>query len=129
MKFLLDTHTFLWFITNDPKLSHTAKQLLEMGDSLLFISIESIWEMTIKNGLGKLPMEEDIEIFIPKHLQINRIEVLPITQEHTYRVTKLPLHHRDPFDRILIAQSLVEELPLVCADAALDDYEGMTRIW
>ena len=129
MKLLLDTHTFLWFIKNDPQLSQKARQMLEKRGNILYISIASIWEMAIKNGLGKLPMEEDIEIFIPKHLRLNRIAVMSITQEHTYCASKLPLHHRDPFDRILIAQCLVEEIAIVCADSAFDDYEGVTRLW
>ncbi len=122
MKLLLDTHTLLWFIANDPKLSPVARKLVEDGDNVLFVSIATVWEIAIKNGLGKLVLAEpiEIEIFLPNQLRTNRIDVLPITQEHAFLAGKLPLHHRDPFDRMLIAQSLIESIAVVTADSAFD---------
>ena len=129
MKLLLDTHTFLWFVTNDPLLSQVAHTYLEDPNNTLYLSIASVWEMSIKHGIGKLPFAQPIEIFIPTQLQLNRIDILPITQEHTFYAGQLPMHHRDPFDRMLIAQSIVEAIPLVSADTSFVAYTGLTQIW
>lgn len=129
MKLLLDTHTFLWFVTNDPKLSDSARVVLEEGENTLYVSIATIWEIAIKNGLGKLPLAQPIEIFIPTQLTSNRIDILPVTQEHAFLAGRLPLHHRDPFDRMLIAQSLSEKIPLVSGDSTFDAYADLTRLW
>ncbi len=103
--------------------------LLEDADSVLFVSIATIWEMAIKNGLGKLPLAEPIETFVPTQLRTNRMDILPVTQEHAFRAGRLPLHHRDPFDRMMIAQSLLEDIALVSADAAFDAYDGLNQLW
>ncbi|WP_394794772.1 type II toxin-antitoxin system VapC family toxin [Armatimonas sp.] len=129
MNLLLDTHTFLWFVTNDPLRSEVARTRLEDSNSTLYLSIASIWEMSIKHGIGKLPFAQPIEIFIPAQLQVNRIDILPITQEHAFHAGQLPMHHRDPFDRMLIAQSIVEAIPLVSADTSFVAYTGLTQIW
>jgi PIN domain nuclease of toxin-antitoxin system len=129
LKLLLDTHTFLWFINGDTKLSVPAREAIEDLNNERFISIASIWEMSIKNGLGKLPFAQPIEIFIPDQLKANRIDILPITQEHAFLAGRLPLHHRDPFDRMLIAQSLSEKIPLVSSDSTFDAYADLTRLW
>lgn len=129
MKLLLDTHAFLWFVAGDTQLSPTARRMIEDLGNERYISIASIWEMSIKHGIGKLPFAQPIEIFIPTQLQLNRIDILPITQEHTFYAGQLPMHHRDPFDRMLIAQSIVEAIPLVSADTSFVAYTGLTRIW
>jgi PIN domain nuclease of toxin-antitoxin system len=128
MRILLDTHTFLWFITADPRLSSPAQQALAAGSNQLYMSLASVWEIAIKVGIGRLPIPAPLESFIPEQLRLNRIELLPITMEHTFQVAHLPLHHRDPFDRIIIAQSIRESMPLVSADEAFDAYP-IQRIW
>lgn len=125
---LLDTHSFLWFVTADPKLSASAERLISAGSNELLLSVASIWEMAIKVSIGRLPIPEPLDTFIPEHLRRNRIGLLPIEPTHTFEVARLPLHHRDPFDRLLIAQALIEGLPIVSADSAFDDY-SIERAW
>ncbi|MBC8074783.1 MAG: type II toxin-antitoxin system VapC family toxin [Chloroflexales bacterium] len=128
MKLLLDTHTFLWFVNGDAKLSSPSRQLIEDVTNDRLISIASIWEMAIKVSTGRLQFDEPFAHFIPTQLQQNRIAILDITIAHTMHVAELPYHHRDPFDRLLIAQALVEVIPIVGADSAFDPY-GITRLW
>ena len=128
MNLLLDTHSFIWFIEGNPRLSETARTLITDGGNEVFLSVASLWEMAIKISLGKLGLSEPYEVFIATQLQLNQIGLLDISFSHTVRVTKLPFHHRDPFDRLLNAQSLVEDIPIVSIDAKLDDY-GVRRIW
>jgi PIN domain nuclease of toxin-antitoxin system len=127
MKLLLDTHTFLWFIEDSPHLSTKAKRLLE-SDADLVLSIGSIWEMAVKIGIGKLTVARPFKEFIPDQLAKNEVEQLPITVEHLVQVSSLPLHHRDPFDRLLIAQALVEQIAVVSIDDKFDAY-GIKRVW
>jgi PIN domain nuclease of toxin-antitoxin system len=125
---LLDTHTFLWFITADPRLSAPARGVLAAGGNQLLLSVASVWEIAIKVSVGRLPIPLPLDAFIPEQLRVNRIELLPISLEHTFEVPRLPLHHRDPFDRILVAQAVHESIPLVSADEALDAYP-VVRLW
>ena len=113
MKLLLDTHTFLWWITDDPQIS--AKALELMGDSRndLYWSAASTWEVAIKYALGRLPLPDAPAIFLSAELGKNRIESLPIIDTHAFQVGQLPRHHRDPFDRMLVAQAQVETLGIV----------------
>ena len=104
MKYLLDTHTLLWFLTNDKKLSDRARQLIENSNNESFLSIVSLWEIAIKTALGKLDLAEPFEQMFPKQLQLNRIEVLDIAVDSLTKLTTLPFHHGDPFDRLIIAQ-------------------------
>ncbi len=127
MKALLDTHSFLWFIAGDEKLSEHAKLLIEDEENELMMSIASVWEMAIKTSLGKLTLAQPFDK-LPAHIEQNRISILPITVEHTIRVAKLPFHHRDPFDRLIMAQALVEKLPIIGIDATFDSY-GIKRLW
>jgi PIN domain nuclease of toxin-antitoxin system len=127
MTILLDTHTFLWFINDSPDLSSNVADFLE-SDVDLLLSIASLWEIAIKVNLKKLTLPDDYERFIPQQLTVNNIEVLPITLEHLTLVSKLPLHHRDPFDRLLIAQAIAEDIQIVSADAKFDNY-GVKRKW
>jgi len=128
VKFLADTHAFLWFVTDSPRLSLKAKALLESPDSERWLSIASLWEIAIKTSIGKLSLTRPFEQFIPEQLTRNGFQVLGLTVEHTARVATLPLHHRDPFDRMLVAQCLVENLPLLSSDEPLDAY-GIQRLW
>jgi PIN domain nuclease of toxin-antitoxin system len=127
MKFLLDTHAFLWFVNDDPQLSLAAKTLMESEVDLL-LSVASLWEISIKVSIGKLDLPKSFDLFIPEQLQINEIEVLPIELRHLSLVASLPLHHRDPFDRLLISQSLVEEISIIGTDEVFDQY-GVSRSW
>lgn len=128
MRLLLDTHTFLWFITADPKLSPAAERAIRDGSSQPLLSMASVWEIAIKVGTGRLPIPAPLKTFIPEQLRANRIGVLPIELRHTFEVAQLPLHHRDPFDRLLIAQAISEDVPLVSADSAFDAYP-IQRLW
>ena len=122
MKLLLDTHTFLWWITDDPQIS--AKALELMGDSQndLYWSAASTWEVAIKYALGRLPLPDAPTIFLPAELGKNRIESLPIVDTHAFQAGLLPRHHRDPFDRMLVAQAQVETLGIVSNDTKIRLY-------
>jgi PIN domain nuclease of toxin-antitoxin system len=121
MRALLDTHTFLWAISDDPRLSRRAQQTFT-GPNDLWLSVASIWEILIKVKAGKLPVPLPAGPYLVKKLGENRIEVLPIKLDHVLRIESLVVHHRDPFDRILIAQSLEEKLPIVTSDPWFDRY-------
>ncbi|MFZ4655778.1 MAG: type II toxin-antitoxin system VapC family toxin [Caldilineaceae bacterium] len=128
MRFLLDTHTLIWFILDAPQLSPTAKRLIEDANNDIWVSTASLWEIAIKMSLGKLDMGAPFSALVPGQLTTNRIEILPITVAHLHHVAQLPFHHRDPFDRLLIAQSQVEEVSLLSRDATFDRY-NVQRIW
>lgn len=128
MSLLLDTHAFLWFVTGDAKLSDTATSLLADPDTRVFVSVVSVWELVIKTGTGKLTLSEPIADWWLKNTRENDIEVLDITTEHVLAVDPLPLHHRDPFDRLLIAQAITHDLRIVTADSAFADYP-IQRVW
>ena len=127
MKLLLDTHTFLWFIDDSPQLSRRAKALLESDNDLL-LSIANLWEIAIKHRLNKLTLPAAYDVFIPQQVAVNDIEILPISMSHLAAVSILPLHHRDPFDRLLIAQAQVECIAVVSVDTAFDAY-SVQRLW
>ena len=128
MNILLDTHAFLWFIAGSNELSDKARELVEDENNRVFLSAASLWEMAIKVSLEKLTLSEPFETLIPEQLAINGVEILGITVAHTTQVARLPFHHRDPFDRLIIAQALEEQMPVISADATFDKY-GVTRIW
>ena len=128
MNILLDTHAFLWFLQDDPKLSAVARALIEDSESRPLLSIASLWEIAIKISLGKLQLTQPYEVFVPQQLAMNGIGILNVTIEHTAAVATLPFHHRDPFDRLLAVQSKIEEMTLVSADPAFDAYAAK-RVW
>lgn len=128
MKVLLDTHSFLWFLLADPRLSGPAHELISDARTTVYISPATYWEIAIKISLGKYALPEPYALFMERELTTNDFRILPILPRHTAILTELPFHHRDPFDRLLIAQSTAEELPLVSCDSALDDY-GISRLW
>ena len=125
---LLDSHTFLWFVWDDPELSASAKALIEDPGSRKLVSIASCWEIAIKAGLGKLDLGEPSHSFLPREIASNRFELLAISLPHVTMVEQLPHHHRDPFDRLLAAQTIIERLSLVSIDTVFDQY-GIARLW
>lgn len=128
MNLLLDTHSFLWFIAGSSHLSRRARELIEDPAHHPFLSVASLWEMAIKVSLGKLTIGPPFETFLTQQLELNGIELLPIQLRHVALVTTLPFHHRDPFDRLLIAQARIEQMPLVGGDTAFDAY-AVSRLW
>ena len=119
---------FLWFVFGNVQLSEAARNAIEDEASTCFLSMASVWEMAVKVSIGKLPLEEPLDVFIPDQLQRNGIQLLPIHLAHALRVASLPFVHKDPFDRLIIAQGLVEPMPIVSADVVFDDY-GVVRLW
>jgi PIN domain nuclease of toxin-antitoxin system len=128
MKALLDTHVFLWFVAGDDKLNAQARSLIEDPDNSLLLSIASLWEMAIKISLGKLDVAGPFGEFITTQTQTNGIALLPIEVDHLAKLLDLPYHHRDPFDRLLVAQCLASDMTIVSADSTLDAY-GVRRVW
>lgn len=128
MRLLLDTQAFLWWVNDAPELSRKARQAIANEANECFVSLASCWEMAIKTSLGKLALAGPIERFIPEQLSANAFRLLPIDFRHVGRVAALPFHHRDPFDRLLIAQAMEEALVVVSSDGAFKQY-GVKRIW
>ncbi len=128
MKLLLDTHTLLWFISGSSNLSSSARLAIEDAANEKYVSIASIWETAIKVSIGKMTLAAPFDSLFPQQLQVNGFELLPVKVEHTSVVTTLPFHHRDPFDRLLIAQAINEKMTIVSLDKVFDDY-GLTREW
>lgn len=124
--FLLDTHTFIWFSENAPNLPVTLKEQIEFADRV-YVSIASLWEIAIKISIGKLTLQGDYA-GIEAQLPASGILLLPISFADTVRVLDLPFHHRDPFDRILIAQAINYSLALVSRDEVFDAYD-VQRLW
>jgi len=127
MKILLDTHAFLWWITDVPQIPATARELISDGHNELYWSAASSWEVSIKYALGRLPLPDVPEKFLPFELAQNRIESLPVIDAHAFQAGQLPRHHRDPFDRMLIAQAQVESLVLLSNDPQLRLYDVRVR--
>jgi len=128
MRLLLDTHAFLWWVRDDPKMSTAARKAIQDPQAECLVSLASCWEMAIKQSLGKLKLEAPLEQFVPTHMATNGFLQMDIEFRHVARVADLPLYHRDPFDRLLAAQAMVEDMPLVSSDPAFDDY-GVQRLW
>jgi PIN domain nuclease of toxin-antitoxin system len=127
MRYLLDTHTFLWLATEDPKLTPAARAIFVDREHDCFLSAASVWEMAIKSSLGKLSIAPGVD-HVVRGGRERGLRVLDVTSEHADLVERLPFHHRDPFDRLLVAQAMYEGMPLVSCDAQLDAYRVM-RIW
>ncbi|MCY3834631.1 MAG: type II toxin-antitoxin system VapC family toxin [Chloroflexi bacterium] len=129
MNYLLDTSSFLWFVHDDRRLSASAADYIESSDNEVYLSIASIWEIAIKVNLRRgLVLRRPFPEFIDHHLNTNQFRILGIRVSHLKRLHDFPLHHRDPFDRLLIAQSLVENIPIITSDAAFDLYP-VERLW
>jgi PIN domain nuclease of toxin-antitoxin system len=128
VRLLLDTHTFLWFIGGDTALSPYARQLIEDRTNERLLSIASLWEMAIKASLGRLTLAFSFTDLVVEHVHGNAIELFEILPRHLDVLTTLPFHHKDPFDRMLIAQSQAENIPILSRDSAFDDY-AIRRLW
>jgi PIN domain nuclease of toxin-antitoxin system len=128
MNLLLDTHVLLWFLANDPKLSAAAKTAILDPANVRWLSPISLLEIALKNRLGKLPLPDAFGVMFPACLTASDIHLLPLEAEHIDPLTTLPLHHRDPFDRLLAATAIIEGFTLVSSDIAFDLY-GLTRLW
>ena len=128
MRYLLDTHTFLWWNMDDAQLSSLAKELIADGNNEIFLSAASAWEIAIKTARGRLTLPEDPTRYVSNRLSLHGFQALPVQIHHAVQVYKLPLHHSDPFDRLLIAQSQIESMSLISADMEIRKYE-IEVIW
>lgn len=128
MNLLLDTHTFLWFIAGDENLSTSARAAIELMENDCFISTGSLWEIAIKTSLGRLKLPQPFKEVISEQIRTNAFLQLDIKPEHLEVLISLPFHHRDPFDRLLVAQAKAEAFAIVSIDSALDAYE-VERLW
>jgi PIN domain nuclease of toxin-antitoxin system len=128
MRFLLDSHAFLWFVLKDPRLSSVADIAISDPANDIYISPATYWEIAIKVGLGKLDLTTTYDDFMERGIDGNDLEILPIFTKHTSLLTVLPRHHKDPFDWLIIAQALVEKVDIIGADVAFDRY-GVARCW
>jgi PIN domain nuclease of toxin-antitoxin system len=128
LRVLLDTNSLLWLVTDDPRLSRTARETFLDADNELLCSAVVGFEIAVKYSLGQLELTETPRVFIENRLLNYALTHFPITLNHATRVAELPFHHRDPFDRLLVAQALEEGLPLLSADEILSAY-GIRRLW
>ncbi len=128
MRVLLDTLAFLWFILDDPQLSATAKSTIEDPTNDVEVSPASYWEIAIKISLRKYSLPQPYRQFMESQIAINGFRILHIEPKHTNLISTMPLHHKDPFDRLLVAQALSEGISLVSVDVQLDPY-GIQRLW
>lgn len=129
MNILLDTHVFIWLDTQPEKLSKTAFDLCRDESNQMYLSMASIWEMQIKNQLGKLSFDVSIAEMVRIQQQDNELQILEIQLEHIYRLSDLSKHHNDPFDRLLLSQSLEENMPIISADTKFEQYDDVTVLW
>ncbi len=128
MKYLFDTQALLWITIGDEKLSNIAKQIFLNPNNEIFISIASIWEITIKVSLKKLNIGSSVRDFVQTHIKGNDVKILNMELDHIFELEYLPFHHRDPFDRFLISQSIVNKIPIISSDKLFDLY-SVKRIW
>jgi PIN domain nuclease of toxin-antitoxin system len=122
VRLLLDTHIFLWFLAGSDRLGDASRRLLADPDNEVLLSIASLWEIAIKVNLGKLTLDRPFEELIPEQLELAEIDRLPIRMEHLAALLKLPMHHRDPFDRLIISQALAEGLSVLSEDPEFRKY-------
>ncbi|WP_013334734.1 type II toxin-antitoxin system VapC family toxin [Gloeothece verrucosa] len=125
MNLLLDTHIFLWFVNDEPKLSDPLKDLIEDENNFSYLSVASLWEMSIKYNLGKLTLAPSYQEFVEREVNQSRVILLNIKLEHLKINASLPFHHRDPFDRIIISQAMAENFPLITVDSVFHQYSIM----
>ncbi len=128
MKALIDTHVFLWWITDDRRISLTAEEIIEDGNNDLYFSSASCWEIAIKSNLGRIVLPDKPVSFIASQLSTNSIQALPIHVVHALNIINLPDIHKDPFDRMLISQAQMEKLPIITSDVVIDKYD-VEVIW
>jgi PIN domain nuclease of toxin-antitoxin system len=123
LKLLLDTHVFLWWVTDDSRLSSAARELIANPANEIFLSAASAWEMALKSRLGRLTLPGKVEAFVIEHMAVNAIQALPIQVSHALHTRDLPDHHRDPFDRIIVCQARIEGLTVLTADPLIGQYQ------
>ena len=123
MRVLIDTHVFLWWNTNDPQLSLRAREIISDGNSEVFLSAASAWEIAIKAARKRLILPEEPAQYVSSRMNQHRFQSLPVQVSHALHVYDLPFHHDDPFDRLLIAQSQLEGLPLITTDSEIKKYK------
>lgn len=128
MKILLDTHAFLWWITDDPQLSPRARHIIRDGKNEIFLSAANGWEIAIKAQLGRLKLPDKPELFISEQMSMNAIQGLPVEISHALHVYNLPGHHQDPFDRMLVSQSQLEGMHILTSDPQIAKYH-VKVIW
>ena len=128
MRLLLDTHTFIWYATDNSRLSTIARSLINNGENDIFLSTASIWEMAIKHSIGRLSFSLPFMEFIRQQLSVSNIGILEINLDQIEVVASLPLHHRDPFDRLIISQAIAEQIPILSVDSVFDNY-AIARLW
>ncbi len=128
MRYLLDTHTFLWWNLDDAQLSPLARELIADGSHEIFLSAATAWEIAIKAARGRLTLPEEPAGYISSRINLHGFQALPVHIHHAAHVYQLPLHHTDPFDRLLIAQSQIESMPIISVDADIRKYE-VEVIW
>ena len=128
MRALLDTHALLWFITDDPRLGRRARALIEEPETQVLVSTASLWEVAIKHSMGKLPLARSFSETFPAQLDANAFQTLHVEVNHLARLVGLPFHHRDPLDRLIIAQAMAEGVPVLTCDEAFAAYPVET-VW
>ena len=128
MRLLLDTHALLWFLLNDRQLSANSKSIIADSSNDVLVSPVSYWEIAVKINLGKYLLDQPFAEFIEQEFTKNEFSILPITLQHAAIVCTLPFHHRDPFDRLLIAQAMAENIPVLSNDTMFDKY-SVKRLW
>lgn len=128
MRALLDTHAFLWWIADHPSLSPTAREIIADGTNEVLLSVVSAWEIVVKAGAGRIALDESPERFVSRHVAQNGFSVLPVHLDHALKVAALPRLHRDPFDRLLVAQATAEGLPILSGDPQIAKY-AVETLW
>ncbi len=128
MKVLLDTHSLIWFFSGHPNLSNRVRQIMDDVNHQKLISLASVWEMGIKQSKGKLTLSLPLEDYINDKIKLEDFDLLPIKLNHLALISTLPFHHNDPFDRLLIAQGITENIPILSRDIAFDAY-SVQRLW
>ena len=127
MKYLIDTHTLIWYLEGNRKISETAVSTIKNLDNDIYVSVSSFWEIAIKMSIGKLKLPVSLSAFI-NTAKTQNIRSFQFADEYILVVEKLPFHHKDPFDRIIIATAITEKLPIISTDPNFDKY-GIDRIW
>jgi PIN domain nuclease of toxin-antitoxin system len=128
VRLLLDTHAFLWYVLDDQQLTAKARALISDSNNEINVSPASYWEIAIKISVGKYSLSEPLDAFIDREMAANDLQILHIAPQHAAIVSTMPFHHRDPFDRLIVAQAIVEQTPIISGDPVLDAY-GVTRLW
>ncbi|MBC7999179.1 MAG: type II toxin-antitoxin system VapC family toxin [Leptolyngbya sp.] len=128
MKYLLDTHAFVWLESNPERLSHIVATLVRDLNNVLMLSITTVWEIQIKAQIGKLKLKFPLPVVVQNQVNDNQMQLLTVTLEHVLELDSLPLHHHDPFDRLLVAQARVENAILISSDPEIAKYDVQT-IW